>query len=349
MLTVQDIKCRGTTLWCVGLPLLEERRLEREEQECLRRVAWRLLWQGLGMFLGLAVFGGLLMALVSVLGGAWGGTLLIIVVIFVALLLFLPASLFAHEFPTQRGLLLFRDLRRGHVRVFGGTLTENDLLQTEEAVDEAQRRLLALKLLTLDGTRKQVIEALPVSLRGWRVGDERIKPWIEVRCKEVAAVEEATSSWLHAHSSAFSSGGVSLRKLSSRECAELFGKARQHWLRPLVPAVLLTSWLLLILVLALVTTLKAGHFSVSSGLWGSVHVIWLAVAADTFFLRRLAQARLMYQDARGAEVQVTFQQATFQADAQDSHHPQSVSETLPHSQRLWTQAGRPAAWRRISR
>lgn len=342
MLIGRDIKRRGTTLWCVGLPLLEERRLERAEQEHLRQSARCLLWQGLGTFLGLAVFGGLLMALVSVLGGAWGGTLPIIVVIFTALLLFLPASLFARESYTQRGLLLFRDLRRGYVRVFGGVLSENDLLQTEEAIDDAQRRLLALKLLTLDGTQEQVIEVLPASLRVWRVGGERMKPWIEVRCKEVAAAEEATSPWLHASSVAPFSGEETLRKLSGRERTELLREARQHWLRPLVPAVLLTAWFLVILILCVIAVVKAGHLAWSASLWGPIHIIGLAFVADAFFLRRLAQARLLYRDARGGEVQVTSQ-----AGAQGSPNSAFVVERLPHSERLWTQAGRPAAWRRI--
>ncbi len=33
MLTGRENERRGTSVWCVGLPLMEERRLDREEQE----------------------------------------------------------------------------------------------------------------------------------------------------------------------------------------------------------------------------------------------------------------------------------------------------------------------------
>ena len=185
MLIGRDIENPGTTTWCVGLPLMEERRMDREEQEHLRHEAWELLWQGLGSFLGVAALGALLIALTSIVGGAWNGTLIIIAVIVASLFLFLPATLFAREGWTQRGLLLFRDLHHGHVFVFGGTLTDADLLQTEDGADAAQRRLLQFGLLHLESASFQSVEVLPVSRRVWRVSGERLKPWVETRWRRV--------------------------------------------------------------------------------------------------------------------------------------------------------------------
>lgn len=343
MLTGRDIEHKGTSLWCAGLPLVEERRLEREEQEHLRHVAWRLLWQGIGSFLGLAVLGILLMVLTSVLGGSWGGTLIIIAVIFASLLLFLPTTLFAHEGWTQRSLLLFRDLRHGYVTVFAGPLTEADLLQTEDAVDTAQRRLLALGFLTFNASRMQAIEVLPVSRRVWRVSSERVGPWVEARLKEVAVSNEATIPWLHAGRRVSPEGEVGRRRLSDRERSELFREARQHWVRPFVPALLLTSWCLLVVVLAVVSGVTVGRLTAASVPWGSLHLAWIAFAADAFFLRRWGQAQKMYQDARGGEVASSVGSPLGGGDSA------VISETLPNSGRLWTQAGKPAPWRRIGR
>jgi len=343
MLTRQEIERQGVSLWCVGLPLAEERRLDREEQEHLRRAAWRLLWQGLGTFLGLLVFGGLLMALTSVVGGAWSGSLVIIVLIFAALLLFLPASLFAREGRTQKGLLLFRDLHRGYVRVFSGPLTDADLLQSEDAADAAQSRLLALGLLTLDGLQRQAVEVLPVSRRVWRVSGERVAPWVEARWKEVAVSVEATSPWLHPNRPVADDDEASRRRLSHRERAELLREARQHWFRPFVPALLLTSWFAVIVVLGLTALFATGRITWSPNLWGVFHLAWITFAADAFFFQRWALARKMYRDARGGEVLVSFQ------SRDDGSNSATVFESLPYSERPWTETGRPAAWRRIGR
>ena len=341
MLTGRENERRGTSVWCAGLPLVDERRLDREEQERLRRAAWHLLWRGLGSFLAALLLGVLAMALTSVLGGAWSGTLLIIVILFVSLLLFLPATLFARECWTQRGLLLFRDLRRGYVRVFAGLLTVADLLQTEDAADAAQGRLVALGLLTLEEAHPQTVEVLPVSRRVWRVSGEEVSPWVEALWREVSTAPDAASPWLHTNGPAVE-GGTGRRPLSDRERAELLREARQHWLRPFVPALLLTCWLVVVLVFGAMTAIAAGRVTWSSGLWSAFHLAWITFATDAFFLRRWTQSRQMYQDARGGVV-------SFETGPTGGSNSATVSETLPHSGRAWTQAGRPAAWRRIGR
>lgn len=345
MLEKQGNRQQNRILWCAGLPLVGERRLERLEQEQLRQVAWRLLWQGLGAFLGIAVLGIGLIAGAAELDKYWGGSLVVITVVFIALLLSLPATLFARQGWTQRGLLTFRDLRRGYVRVFEGELMEADLLKTEEAADATQSSLISLGLLTVGSPEPQTIEVLPVSRRVWRVNGEATMPWIEANWKEVTSAPEAASPWLHTNS-ALTSGPRTFddtehrRRLSDRERAELKRETRRHWLGAFVAALLMTAWLSTIVVVAFTT----GGVPKVASWWGMIHIVLATFTADTFFLSRWAQARKLYQDIRGGEVLVEFE-----SGSPAGNQPALPAETLPNSGRLWTKAGRPAAWRRIRR
>lgn len=345
MLEKQGNRQQNRILWCAGLPLVGERRLERLEQEQLRQVAWRLLWQGLGAFLGVAVLGIGLIAGAAELDKYWNGSLVVITVVVIALLLTLPATLFARQGWTQRGLLTFRDLRRTSVRVFEGVLTDVDLLEDEERVDATQRRLLSLGLLTLGSPETQTIEVLPVSRRVWRVNGEATVPWVEANWKEVTNAPEAASPWLHTNNALTSGprtsdGAEHRRRLSDRERAELKRETRRHWLGAFIAALVMTSWLLIIVVLAFTT----GGVPKAASWWGMIHVVLATFTADTFFLSRWAQARKLYRDIRGGEVRVEFGDGSPERD-----QPALPTETLPNSERLWTQAGRPAAWRRIGR
>jgi hypothetical protein len=111
-----------------------------------------------------------------------------------------------------------------------------------------------------------------------------------------------------------------------------------------VPAVLLTSWLLVVLVLGLMAVVKTGHIRWTSSSWSLLHPIWITFAADAFFLRRWAQARKIYQDARSGDVLVSFESDT---DAESKSA--AVFEMLPNSGRPWTQENKPAVWSRIGR
>ena len=328
-----------TQLWCAGLPLIGDRRLGREEQEQLRQAAWRLLWSGLASFLAVLALGVLLIALTAIAGARWDGTLFVIAILVAALMLFLPATLFAREGWFQRGLLLFRDLRVGHIRVFEGVLTQADLLETADSSDATQRRLVALGLLTFGTGQAQKIEVLPVSRRVWRVGGARARPWVEARWKEVSSSPAAASPWQYTDGMPAPSGTMGRRKLSTREQAELYRETHQHWLRPFIPALLLTVLFLVLLVSAL----SVRPLPKFSEWWGLIHVTWITVAADVFFLRRWAQARQMYQDARNGEVRASLGSIT-----DDGIRSYGVRETLPASGRTWTEAGKPAAWRRIA-
>ncbi len=324
-----------TTTWCAGLPLVEERRLDREEQEQLRRTAWKLLGRGLGLCFGLTVLGVLLSLLLWQFAGAWGGTMIVITFIVSALLLLLLANLFVTGSNTQRGLLLFRDLHRGSVVVFGGTLTDADLLQTEDGEDAAQSDLLARGLLDLECADFQSVEVLPVSKSVWRVSGERVIPWVETRWRQVAALPEGASPWLHSPVAAATEGELARRRLSERERAELRREAHQHWRRPGVLAFLLTVVALPVSVFILVTYVTAGNWTAAGIPWHFLHLIFATVAVDIFFARRWQQAREMYRDLRGGEVVVS------------AENP--AAEILPHSGRLWAQSGRPASWRRIGK
>ncbi len=331
----RDHKNQGMTTWCAGLPLTDERRLGREEREQLRRTAWKFFGQGLGLCFGLMVVGVLLIVLTWKIGGAWSGTLFVIAILVAALLLFLPACLFARESRPQRGLRLLRDLHRGYVVVFEGTLTESDLLQSADATDVAQSRLLALGLLDLECSELQSVEVLPVSRSVWRVGGERVIPWVQTRWRQVADPQESASSWLHASATGAIGDAATCRRLSVREHTELKREARQHWLPSAVTATLLTACGLPLLVLALVHFVTAGKWTVSAFPWQGLHLVWLAIASDLFFVTRWRQARELYQDLRGGEV------------VSSTDIPSS--EILPYSGRLWTQRGRPASWRRIGK
>ena len=340
---------REKTLWCAGLPLVGERRLDRSEQEQLRLAAWRLLWQGLGAFLGVAVLGIGLIVGTAELDKYWGGSLIVITVVFIALLLSLPATLFAREGWTQRGFLTFRDLRHASVRVFEGVLTDVDLLEDEERADASQRRLISLGLLTVGSSELQTIEVLPVSRRVWRVGDKATIPWVEALWQQVSNVP-AASPWLHNSSPLISESSQHSRRFSEGERAELRRETRRHWLGPFVVALLLTA---LLVVLVISTVLASGILAGSTpaggilkgiNWWEVSHIAPVTFAADTFFLSRWAQARKLYQDIRGGEVLVEFS-GSFPGRDQ----PMLPTERLPKSERIWTQAGRPAAWRRIGR
>ena len=246
MLEERDSKRRNGLLWCAGLPLVGERRLERLEQEQLRQAAWRLLWQGIGAFFGVAVLGIGLIAGAAELDKYWNGSLVVITVVFIALLLSLPATLFAREGWTQRGILTFRDLHRGYVRVFEGELTDADLLKTEEATDATQSSLIALGLLTLGSPEPQTIEVLTLSRRVWRVNGEATVPWMEAIWKEVTNAPEAASPWLHTNNALTSGpqtsdGAEHRRRLSDRERAELKRDTRRHWLGAFIAALVMTS------------------------------------------------------------------------------------------------------------
>jgi hypothetical protein len=115
-------------------------------------------------------------------------------------------------------------------------------------------------------------------------------------------------------------------------------EARRHWLSPAVTALFLSIALIGIAIDALATRLTLTALPK----WGGeIHLIWLALAADVFALRRWQEARRMFQDAQQGEVEIRV------VETEEEGADTGWRETLPLSSRRWTEAGKPAAWRRM--
>jgi hypothetical protein len=341
------------TEWCAGLPLTAQRSLSDAEREALRAESGRLRRSGcLSLPLVPVCFLAMLLALaVSDSAERPGAAFLA-----ATLLMLTAVALLANYVRDclRRGRLLRGDLREGYVKHFEGVLDESVLSWTiilsggrivhprgpGPPLDPTLALLLRLGLMRPDTTETQWVEALPVSGRVWRVNGQKPRAWITAVWSEVAETPgyaAAASAWLVPVSRS-PEGTVSAgqRALSPSESEELRRRIRDAWRRPLLPALLLSLWFFPLLAGFLwERRLPPDWHRLSFLLLG-----FAALSADGVLLLSLQQASRLRRDLETGVVSVV--RVTNLA----SGSVEQDFEVLPTSRLVWTEAGRPAAWRK---
>ena len=318
----------GTTAWCLDLPCTRQRPLEAVERERLtreathlRRNVWRL-WCGFTasfvLFLCVAIPS-------NPQANVEQGILTVAIIVLISV--GLPVAMLLSRDWVRRGRLLRADLCRDVVKCYG------------EQADSCTVEVLAASryLWRVDGGPAP----------GWKVVEE-------VELADAPPFAALAAKWLQPLGDDPTSGvSRGERDMSGQEAEELRRSARRLWLRPLPLAVGLTAWAALPLT-ALVLT---GPFH---GVWEWVQVCGLfasAATSDFLVIQGLLLARVFRADCRNGRIVIVRYETPPEQDAVTSPDDEAeplmgqpgpvTLEVLPVSGRVWTEEGRPAAWRRL--
>ena len=321
----------GMTAWCLDLPLTRQRPLEALERDRLagevmrlRRKVW-LLWCGFAA-------SGVLFFCVATPSNPQANVeqAALTVAGIVLTAVGLPITMLISRDWVRRGRLLRADLRRDVVKCYGEPVAASRMVEVLAA---------SRYLWRVDG----------VPALGW-------KPVEEVELADAPPFAAFAAEWLQPLGDDPASGvSRGERDMSSQEVEELRRSARRLWLRPLPLAVGLTAWASLpITALAL-----AGPFH-SVWEWLRTGMLVASAATNDFLvIQGLLLARLFRADCRNGRIVIVRFEAPPALDL--SVPPGNVSasepllgqpapvtlEVLPISGRVWTEEGRPAAWRRL--
>jgi hypothetical protein len=339
-----------STAWCAGLPLVLQRPFTADEQESLRREARHVRLRGLGV-----------VALFLTLVGLFAGVVIrtdpsmeamqVVLAVWAILLLAagLPVTLLMARDSFRRGKGLSGDLRSGIVLRFAGPFAPHAVIE-----DETRQSLRRARLVPDQPLSEWSLELLPISGRVWRVHGQPVRPWIVAQTVEVANTPpfaDIAAQWLEPVAQ---DDGTTLlagqRELSRAERDELRRYSQRLWRRPLPVAVGLTLWLCMPIA---VLIMEGDLHSRSDG----ARFIWLAAVTaitDYHFISALLLSRKMRADERAGRViivrvadaapPISLPDKT-EGIGNQSGDGSEVAEVLPVSHRVWTESGRPAAWR----
>lgn len=350
MLTKTDEREGRTREWCSGLPLVHRRSLSEAERERIRREAGVLRRRGCrDVILFLASFSVVLVIAPQTDRGAQPAQNVLTVGFVLWILVGLPVTLLLARDSFTRGRQLRRDLRHGTVKRFAGA---------SPLVDDTFRRLWRAHLAPDQQGDEWTLEVLPASGRVWRAMDLPVPFWMVVQTVEVAEpppFAEIASQWL---SPIEQEGEATLmigqRELSREEREEMCRYSRRLWQGLLPLATCLTLWL------SVPVTLMIGNGSIHIHPLNRLRLVFLAIctaAVDYELVSALRLAHRMRRDESDGRVVIVRivkdssraclhdAGAGDAAKQQDGEEKRDVAEVLPMSRRLWTENGRPSAWR----
>jgi hypothetical protein len=187
---------------------------------------------------------------------------------------------------------------------------------------------------TIDGT---LLEVLPVSNRIWSIGTQWVTKYQdEISQQETAQTPEASRVLPYALP-AYSNIRLApemqtgMRTLTSAEAAEIGRYARNLWLKPLIPMLLLTVWFWGLVIFVMIERHPPTE------ILGFLHLGFLTLMMEAYFVWAVRQAVRLCRDLTSGEVR----QQPGPPGMQDK-----VVEVLPNAQQVWTMDGVPADWRR---
>ena len=315
-----------TIEWCAGLPFARQRPMEEAERQGLRREARKQI----GLCLGSVTIFVITLAMLASLAfadppGRFQQAYIMALAVMIALG-FPCVALLARD-CARRASETFRDLRDGSIKRFEGTLNAG----AEE--DATLGSLLAAKLLPQTQNAPLQLEILPASRRVWRVNEAVVRGWIIAQTVRVARTPEQSRIAAQRLASSAprptdAAPQVTQRDLSPAEQDELRRYARRLWLRPLPFAALMT--LMSVWAVASVLLRHDPNFFFHSG--RTFTLLSIAAGLDSHWLRNFLVARRLGQDMAQGQVSI-------------ANDPSNVMETLPVSQKTWTENGQPASWR----
>lgn len=325
------------TLWCCGLPMIGRRALEASERNTLRKEATRkrlycLLWIATPI-----LFIAMLMGLMSLDKGNGSDANPLFMPIFLVSLIVLAVVSLTTVQEGKRGLALFRDLKQDVVLRFSGVLPsadKQDLVQSSLLSERGGKTLLRI-----DPMAPQTIEVLPLARRILLVNGEVPPVWTQAVIGETASVPQTTAS-IDATGGTTSSVPDGFfkkgeRPLSKGENREIEKTVRRLWLRPLPLTLLLTVWFWPLLIYFIATrTMPNTRAFFGLGAF-AITMAWIYVLSVRHALKLAADRRNAYV------ILISLPQV--EIDALGSLD----QEMLPISGLLWSEHGRPAAWRRL--
>jgi hypothetical protein len=321
--------------WCAGLPCIEEPAMvepERARVRALRRRALRRVALLIGVFvctLLAALFVGL---------AEFVRALLSAVVIFGA-----PFVLIEVVATVRRMRAYSRDLERGKLLRFGGTLSNFDSL----ALDRDLARLARKKVLSPEPGLEQDLVLLPDASELLYANGKWAPAHLKLAVASVASPpSDAVKLALPAELKTDRTIELELgrRRLSGPELIEL-ERHLQILRKPGLAFLLLTP---LALSIVLVWSERASSMPASFASAPFVLALWL-LTAQAFWRRLRLSARLRADKELGWVITVDHARSSHPYAFAEPELPARGIESLQHSRLDWTVNRRPASWRRAGR
>lgn len=352
-----------TTEWCLGLPLVANRPLMPEEVAGLQSEANRL--RGTGCALGCASPLVFLFPLLFLAGvGDWLHRFptLDAVITLCVLLLFLPAALLFLK--SSDALKRSRGLRKDAIVAFVKrfSTTNDSSTPAAQAASVAPPATETNLSAASPSGAPNCIEVLPCSHRLWKVNDEPVLKWAEANWSEVAEPSPfaaMAANWVEPLAPRPPEAVGSLtplaeqrgkRELTAAEQEEVRCRIRRTWQRPLWPTLLLSAWFWIPLVACLLTGTPLRPEPSAYMLLAFVMLSYYRLTVGVQIARRLnidlrtgetVILRIPFGMLRAGNL------AGPAAVAGNDDEPTIVVEVLPASGLIWTEAGRPASWRKV--
>lgn len=322
--------------WCAGLPLVGTRPLTEKEIQSLRRQAqqYGLLGWGLGLAFPLLYFATFLWQMEVLPVVMQGGEVLVIIPLLLAAIF---CAIRGRSWR-QRGSGLLADLRQGTALRFEGKLVPNPY-------DHAQRILVSPfpkmpARLSADPERIQSLELLPHSQRLFYVNGTFVMDWLAITWQEPAQTPEIAhikAQWLTPIPNAAQGQPTAAghRELTPQETQEI-GK---RWRRILRPHVFQCPILMLLFSGFVAVSLDSGEGS------GLIITAAFAIYYSRYLWRRVRIVPKLRRDEKQAQVLIFQVPAEIVSDTEETQRVELILEYLPFSRLLWTQEGKPSAWR----
>lgn len=308
----------GTNEWYAGVPFQGTRELTLEERYELQSQQRRLFWTGcLALLLAPFALVGLLLVLTFAEFlplATW-----IQVLFMFALLILTVGLLLTGRAKYAYSRKLKADLRAGYLKKYT-TLQENN--------------------------EPYELEVLPPSNRLWRVNEEMVYDWIShtpVWVAEVPEIAHVAAEWVSpAENAPQDEPHFNWRALSEAEKLEISRLANKLVLKLLPITLFFTAWLLLLAF----TAFRSG--GVPADIISFLVLIVITLAINWQFIIRCLQASRLRRDRDAGQVVILRwlrQEEDAEANRESTLTP--PVEVLPRTRFVWTEDGKPAAWRLV--
>ncbi len=364
-----------TTEWCMSLPLVQRRKLDAQERQLLQRQLRLLRWRVPGILLSFAaIYGGIYAIAQAVSSTEQDRQIAVTLGYVVFYFVFAPAMLLLLYDVFRRRKAWWSELNAQEVKRFAG------IFQPEPGAKALLQTLRHSRFTPDKATGMWSIETLGPCGRLCRVQDHPVKVWKNmpfVRVAQTPEVAAIAAQWLQPVQHDGEENLYGQREMSPCEQEELRRFARRLCLR-FLPLTL--AYTLLVCVLA---GLNVAHFPMPDQA-ARVCLILLACGSVDLYItaaKVLQASRRMYLDAQAARIAIIRVDAktiaetnkaeqmgarqrrlhnmkyssikkntakikeTAGAGQEDIAAEEIAVEVLPFTQRRWTEAGHPSAWR----
>ncbi len=333
-----------TISWCAGLPESAGRPMNQSEITIIRTEItryYRKIALTLFMFPALLLICAGMFHLVSVVGYSGPDFITPLAIIYIALII--PIGLIYIRDCVVRSKGLKSDLNIRYLRRFEGEL------QSIDPADETQSYLLRRSFLRPDLESVQELELLQITSRIHSINGQQLRCWKTASIEETAVrpeIADIAAQWLEpVNESDTNSLFTGNRHLTNDELGELRSKIKRMWRKHLVPAFLLSLW-----VLSGIIAWKYSTSTITTS--NKLHMVWVVVLTlfyDIMFAVDTIQAFKVHKDINLGTVIIVRQEIPVEENKTEMSigNDYKIFEFLPISRLLWTEGGHPASWRKL--